>query len=405
MSTNASNNNLCLIDARFNYTYDRPFDSLQKQKLTQDLREYLLKHEKVFRDVDWIKDSRSYNIPINAKLFGRPCCKTLADNPTFNYNVCDTLNRINKQLSKPFTKSLTKYIQNSLIKEEEKPEPVNQQNIDDSAMNSSNVDNSMDDENNILMRKSDEQHFTYKNSNEITTYDLTPCKTITYDQLCSLCKNVARTELIVTVAKDENVLFAENREKQRLRRELKKYLKNNEISTKINTNIDELSVIQLQQALDDAKEIYETIKVTDLITKGINLFELGCNYVFPNGIKIPKKNKVIKLNGVGESINKLLFDRNSPLNIAYNNIIEKYDFHVSDGFLCGISILQVLASKINIEDIDDSRRLGDNNKELIENAKDDEDESSTSVEDEEGSEEDDESGSGSEEEETEEDDD
>lgn len=388
MSTNASNNNLCLIDARFNYTYDRPFDSPQKQKLTQDLREYLLKHEKVFRDVDWIKDSRSYNIPINAKLFGKSCCKTLADNPTFNYNVCDTLNRINKQLSKPFTKSLTKYIENSLVKEEEKPEPENQENVDDSTMNQSNFDNSMDDENNILMRKSDEQQFTYKNSNEITTYDLTPCKTITYDQLCSLCKNVARTELIVTVAKDENVLFAENREKQRLRRELKKYLKNNEISTKINTNIDELSVIQLQQALDDAKEIYETIKVTDLITKGINLFELGCNYVFPNGIKIPKKNKVIKLNGVGESINKLLFDRNSPLNIAYNNIIEKYDFHVSDGFLCGISIIQVLASKINIEDLDDSRRLDDDKKELIEDET-EEDEDGTEDDDDETEEDDD----------------
>jgi type III secretory pathway component EscR len=389
MSTNAPNNNLCLIDARFNYTYDRPFDSPQKQKLTQDLREYLLKHEKVFRDVDWIKDSRSYNIPINAKLFGKPCCKTLADNPTFNYNVCDTLNRINKQLSKPFTKSLTKYIENSLIKEEEKNiDPNPSQPVEETSSYQSNVDNSMDDENNILMRKTDEQQFTYKNSNEITTYDLTPCKTITYDQLCSLCKNVARTELIVTVAKDENVLFAENREKQRLRRELKKYLKNNEISTKINTNIDELSVIQLQQALDDAKEIYETIKVTDLITKGINLFELGCNYVFPNGIKIPKKNKVIKLNGVGESINKLLFDRNSPLNIAYNNIIEKYDFHVSDGFLCGISILQILASKINIEDIGDNQHLGDNNKELIEDADSDEDgtESDEESGDEDGSE-------------------
>ena len=140
--------------------------------------------------------------------------------------------------------------------------------------------------------------------------------------------------------------------------------------------------------MDDAKEIYETIKVTDLITKGINLFELGCNYVFPNGIKIPKKNKVIKLNGVGESINKLLFDRNSPLNIAYNNIIEKYDFHVSDGFLCGISILQILASKINIEDIGDNQRLGDNNKELIEDADSDEDgtESDEESGDEDGSE-------------------
>ena len=47
-----------------------------------------------------------------------------------------------------------------------------------------------------------------------------------------------------------------------------------------------------------------------------------------------------------------MFDRNSPLNIAYNNIIEKYNFKVSDGFLCTLSIIQVLASKLSIEDID-----------------------------------------------------
>ena len=57
-------------------------------------------------------------------------------------------------------------------------------------------------------------------------------------------------------------------------------------------------------------------------------------------------------------------------------------------FLCGISILQILASKINIEEIGSS-----DNKELIENTKEDEDEDTDDESTEEdGSEEEDESG-------------
>ena len=79
-----------------------------------------------------------------------------------------------------------------------------------------------------------------------------------------------------------------------------------------------------------------------------------------------KKNKVIKLNGIGQSINTLLFDRNSPLNIAYNNIIEKYNFKVSDGLLCTLSIVQVLASKLTIEDINENETDNKDKKESVE---------------------------------------
>lgn len=377
---------LNLVDARFNFTYDRPFDSPQAFKLTQELKSYLVKNHKIFNVVNWIKDSRSYNIPLTAPLFGIKTGKKLDSNNHLCFNVCDTLNEINNALENKLSDKLISYVESNLEKPTEaveQPQEANQQ-----------VQDTVEDSDNKLTFDEEEaQTYTFKDANDITTYDLTSCKTINYDQLCQLCKNIARTELVVTVSKDENVLFAENREKQRLRRELNKYLKNNEISKKLNTKVEELSVIQLQQALDDAKDIYETIKVTDLITKGLNLVELGCNYAFPNGIKIPKKNKVIKLNGVGESINNLLFDRNSPLNIAYNNIIEKYNFKVSDGFLCFIGIVQAFASKLNIEDIEEEE-IGSENEETTSNEgsgdEDEDDESGSGDEEETGDEDEDE---------------
>ena len=153
------------------------------------------------------------------------------------------------------------------------------------------------------------------------------------------------------IKKDESVLFAESREKNRLITELNKYLKNREISTKLNLQPDNLSITQLQQSLEQAKELYDTIKVTHVIEKGLDLFNLGYTYIFPEGIKIPKKNKAIKLNGVTGTFKQLLFDRTSPLNIAFKNILEKHHISISDEFVVGLSSVEAILKKIEIVDI------------------------------------------------------
>ena len=147
----------------------------------------------------------------------------------------------------------------------------------------------------------------YKSNLDLYTYDVRPGKTLTYQEVCNLTLNIARSQLQNIIRKDESVLFAESREKNRLITELNKYLKNSEIANKLNLQPDNLSIPQLQQSLDQAKDLYETIKVTHVIEKGLDLFNLGYTYIFPNGIKIPNKNKAIKLNGVAGSFKQLLF--------------------------------------------------------------------------------------------------
>ena len=366
-----------ISDARFSFIRDNPFKGNYRKQQLASLKKYISNHINDFKEVDWITDSRCYNVPFNKPVFNHKILQQLDDNKLLNFHVCTVILNISKKINNSLHPDLIEYCQDSIANGNVEEETVETQNVDNPTeiINSDQVNNVTSNFEERTYNENDSSLFSaltsneqniYKDNRDETTYNLTPSKALSYKELCYLCENIARTKLITNIAKDENIIYAENREKQRLKTELKKYMKNNEIFSKLNVKIDELSVSQLNQALDQAKEIYETIKVTDLVSKGINLLELGCNYVFPNGIKIPKKNKVIKLNGIGQSINTLLFDRNSPLNIAYNNIIEKYNFKVSDGLLCTLSIVQVLASKLTIEDINENETDNKDKKESVE---------------------------------------
>lgn len=366
-----------LTDCRFNYNYDNPFEGSAKTRNLESLKEYMLKNINDFKAVNWIEDSRCFNIP-----FGSNIKATLIENPKICKNVCLLILKINSRLTTKLNQGLIDYCTETKKTlgdvEDDTEDEVEDVNGDDNE--NENETNELTNELQHSCLQSDELQFTpisidnldmtASDTIDITTYSVMPGKTMTYEQLCQLCENKARTLFTTTLVKDKNVLFAETREMSRLTSELRKYMGNSEISSKLNVNIEDLSLNELQQTLDQAKDIYETIKVTDMIKKGIDLVELACTYVFPNGIKIPRKNKVIKLNGVGESFNTLLFDRNSPLKIAFSNVVDKYNIHVSDGFLCTLSILQTLATKIQVEDIPDPKKK-------ITNKSEDEDEDET----------------------------
>ena len=374
-----------LTDCRFNYNYDNPFEGSAKTRNLEALKDYMLKNINDFKAVNWIEDSRCYNIP-----FGTNIKATLIENPRICKNVCLLILKINSRLNTKLNQGLIDYCTETKktlgdVEDESEEESENENGSGaDSVGENDNSDSNQTGQNEDIQIGNDELQFTPVNIEnldmtasdtiDITTYSVMPGKTMTYEQLCQLCENKARTLFTTTLVKDKNVLFAETREMSRLTSELRKYMGNSEISSKLNVNIEDLSLNELQQTLDQAKDIYETIKVTDMIKKGIDLVELACTYVFPNGIKIPKKNKVIKLNGVGESFNTLLFDRNSPLKIAFSNVVDKYNIHVSDGFLCTLSILQTLATKIQVEDIPDPKKQ-------IKNKSEDEDEEETGEDD------------------------
>lgn len=353
-------NNLC--DCRFNYKSDNPFNGPTKDECLTKLKKYILQNINDFRNVDWITDSRSYNIP-KTSAFETEIGKKLEDNPNLCYYTCSFLNKLSNKLSKPITPKLLNYVTNHLNKPEDSSESEEQVEVKPIIIEGGDKKNEepVYFENHIYDGPDALQFIptsepVYKSNVDLYTYDARPGKMLTYQEVCELTLNIARTQLQNIIRKDDSVLFAESREKNRLISELNKYLKNSEIAAKLNLQPDNLSIPQLQQSLDQAKDLYETIKVTHVIEKGLDLFNLGYTYIFPNGIKIPKKNKAIKLNGVTGSFKQLLFDRTSPLNIAFKNILEKHHIEVSDEFVVGLSSLEAILKKIEIVDVEPEKK-------------------------------------------------
>lgn len=344
-----------LCDSRFNYAYDNPFSGPNKKECLSKLKEYIYNNINDFKNINWITDSRCYNIPLK-KAFNEDITKSLSDNELLCYYTSSFLNNINQKLSKPLNNDLMKFI----MTKTQKPEiNIVNESISGGNTKKENIiepieeDEETTDDNQFNLNYSfnSEAPMVYKSNNDLCSYDIRQNKTLMYQEVCELTLNLARSQLQNIIKKDESVLFAESREKNRLITELNKYLKNSEISTKLNLQPDNLSITQLQQSLEQAKELYDTIKVTHVIEKGLDLFNLGYTYIFPEGIKIPKKNKAIKLNGVTGTFKQLLFDRTSPLNIAFKNILEKHHISISDEFVVGLSSVEAILKKIEIVDI------------------------------------------------------
>lgn len=343
-----------LCDSRFNYSYDNPFVGPSKKELLTKLKETICSNISSYRSVDWVNDSRCYNIPINNKLFGENTTQPLAENKLLFYHVFNAIKTISTKLNKPLNSELNKII-NNLEEPNEKniivDEETSEDEIDEETQFQENIVNKDDEM--VQLQNFLPEKMEFKSNSDLFSYDARPGKILSYQDVCELTLNLARSQLQNIIKKDDSVLFAESREKNRLITELNKYLKNSEISSKLNLQINNLSIPQLQQSLDQAKDLYETIKVTHVIEKGLDLFNISYTYIFPEGIKIPGKNKAIKLNGVSNSFKQLLFDRTSPLNIAFKNILEKNHISISDEFVVGLSSLESILKKIEIVDIEE----------------------------------------------------
>ena len=82
-----------LCDSRFNYKTDNPFVGPNKTEYLNRLKTYILQNINDFKDVDWISDSRSFNIPINS-AFDEKIEKKLEDNHQLCYYTSNFLNNI-----------------------------------------------------------------------------------------------------------------------------------------------------------------------------------------------------------------------------------------------------------------------------------------------------------------------
>lgn len=362
-----------LIDIRFAFIYDK----LSNNTTQINLKKYMKDHSEDFREVNWIEDSRCYNIPNlrYVKVFNKNINKKLADNNEIMKNVIKYFNSLDSEVK--LDDNLNNYIKlhiNSLVGGKTSSQCNNtSQNFKSEFINSVEESHQINKLNtpediNTNYNITNKSNYNFINTNDISTYSLASDHQLSYEDVCKLTIAIARSKLTLSDNyKDETILQAEEQKRIKLREELNKYMKLSQIASEIkssyNADINDLNLKQLEYYSTEAKKMYEKLKVVHLVSQGIDGFDKVYNTVFKNGIKIPQTNKSIKINNIGGALKQVIFDRKSPFYVGFENLLDKYHINISDEFLA----ITLLGSTIikNVEIVDNEPR--DNSNDILEN--------------------------------------
>ena len=350
-----------LIDVRFAFTYDK----LSNANTQINLKKYMKEHAEDFRGVNWIEDSRCYNVPNlkSIKVFNKNINKKLEDNAEVMKYVIKYFNNLDPEIK--LDDNLNNYIKshnNVLIGGDNVVKTNYAQDLKSEFINSIEESHQVQKLNtlediNMNYNISSKSNYNFIDTNDISTYSLASDHQLSYEDVCKLTIAIARSKLTLSNNyKDETVLQAEEQKRIKLREELNKYMKLSQIASEIkssyNADINDLNLKQLEYYSAEAKKMYEKLKVVHLVSQGVDGFDKVYNTVFKNGIKIPSTNKSIKINNIGGALKQVIFDRKSPFYVGFENLLEKYHVSISDEFLA----ITLLGSTIikNIEIVDNS---------------------------------------------------
>lgn len=354
-----------LIDARFAFIYDR----LSNNTTQINLKRYMKEHPEDFRGVNWIEDTRCYNIPNlrYIKIFNKNINKKLENNAEVMKYVIKYFNNLDPEIK--LDDNLNNFIKShssSLIGGGDNTIKINYpQDLKSEFINSieeshQNQKLNSPEDININYNISSKSNYNFIDTNDISTYSLASDHQLSYEDVCKLTIAIARSKLTLSNNyKDETVLQAEEQKRIKLREELNKYMKLSQIASEIkssyNADINDLNLKQLEYYSTEAKKMYEKLKVVHLVSQGVDGFDKVYNTVFKNGIKIPSTNKSIKINNIGGALKQVIFDRKSPFYVGFENLLEKYHVSISDEFLA----ITLLGSTIikNIEIVDNGPKV------------------------------------------------
>lgn len=338
-----------LYDIRFAFKFDNPFPNDPNKDYLKELKKYLATNQDKFTEVNYLNDSRYLIIcPETKQLFGEDIknSKTGYANPDTTTNPLSTyvkefilgVNGISDEMIAWANK-----------KTAVKPKPV-QTTQDDEQDSDTDTQNEHEEKNYedfipILPNK-----FAYSSTSSITNYDISNDKSISYEDLRKLTINIARSKLIPEMVRDETVVALEQEKKKNLIQQITRYRNVRVIAMMDDSDLNEMTLSQLETCLEQCIRYHENFKTLELFKRGFGCGGVLYDMIFPEGIPI-SKTKRLCFKGVGKEILSTLFDPHTPVGLAFSNILQKHNIHVSDELLTLVAFAGICISKVKIEDV------------------------------------------------------
>lgn len=333
-----------LYDIRFAFKFDNPFPNDPNKEYLKELRKYLAANQNTFTEVNYLTDSRYLTIcPDTKQLFGEEVESTnYLSNPLSSYvkEFVLSTNGVSNEIKKwANEKTSSKPKQITITDEQE-------QDLNDAQIsNISGEEQKYEDFIPIMPNK-----FSYPSTSSITNYDISTDKSISFEDLRKLTINIARSKLVPEIVRDETVVALEQEKKKNLIQQITRYRNVRAIAAMDDSDLNEMNLSQLEACLEQCVKYHENFKTLELFKRGFGCGGVLYDMIFPDGIPI-SKTKRLCFKGVGKEILSTLFDPHTSVGLAFSNILQKHNIHVSDELLTLIAFAGICVSKVKVEEV------------------------------------------------------
>lgn len=338
-----------LYDIRFAFKFDNPFPNDPNKEYLKELKKYLSTNQDKFTEVNYLNDSRYLIIcPETKQLFGED-----VRNSKTGFATPDTTTNPLSSHVKEFILSVNG-ISDEMRSWASKKTSVKQKTIqtsqEETQLNEVEMQNTTEERNYEDFIPLMPNKFSYPSTSSITNYDISNDKSISYEDLRKLTINIARSKLIPEMVRDETVITLEQEKKKNLIQQITRYRNVRVIAMMDDSDLNEMSLSQLETCLEQCIKYHENFKTLELFKRGFSCGGVLYDMVFPDGIPI-SKTKRLCFKGVGKEILSTLFDPHTPVGLAFSNILQKHNIHVSDELLTLVAFAGICVSKVKVEDV------------------------------------------------------
>jgi hypothetical protein len=328
-----------LYDNRFIFRFDNPFETDNDKRKLASLKEYMSNNFENFCDVDAMKESR-YKIiyPEQEIIFVIINDSTdISKNPITNYVKRFIMG----------VKNISTELQNWSVT----------QNI----VGSSNVISSSDVADTVSNIINTNPAFTtipnLHGSNSHLTYDCSTDKTIEYDDLKTMCINIALSKKFSNETNEITSALEEERRKQ-LIAEITELRNVRLIGAVDDIDLTDLTIEQLEACKEHCEKLFETFKFSEVCKSFITVGGVIYDGIFPDGIQVGKY--TIGANGIGDEILSTFLDPHTVTGLAFMRVLRKYGLSVSNEAFLLFKGAEKVLTKIEVKKIEE-----DNEEEIV----------------------------------------
>lgn len=351
-----------LYDIRFAFRYDNPFPNDPNKEYLKELRKYLAANQDKFTEVNYLDDSRYLTIcPQTKQLFGVSVeDSNVSGNPISSY-VKEFILSTNG-ISNDLRAWASEKTSSQLPPVSDNVGGAGVGGVDDGMISGNDTSiTSISSSPSPSSFSLDEQKYTdfiplmpnkfsYPSTASITNYDISNDKSISFEDLRKLTINIARSKLVPEIVRDETVIALEQEKKKNLIQQITRYRNVRAIAAMDDSDLNEMSLSQLETCLEQCIKYHENFKTLELFKRGFGCGGVIYDMVFPDGIPI-SRTKRLCFKGVGKEILSTLFDPHTSVGLAFSNILQKHNVHVSDELLTLVAFAGICVSKVKIEEV------------------------------------------------------